>query len=367
MAIWPVIGIAVRSSLSVATSQGIKRVAARAVLTRGAASTVLRGMFDGAPKKIFWSIIAFGTGMSMIMDLEDAYDAADLAIPDKEPTQAEWTSADGKYNIKVWMVDGGTRYADSIQVYEELYFQYVGAAPVIQSSYSMHDPDKRCKRIHYEIRKDGNIIRSSYDMKQLHEDSVVNVRIGTSYGTGPSVEYSPKGKVDLDLEQWVDDNLSLFESAPVTIEPGTPIDAIPMGNATATVSDPPVYNPVTQQYEDPETGLAQDPVQDQDMGTLTPPPQAGDPYFDATPFIIPDKETYEEKMQEYIEQDPVGDFIDDFSIQGTGAGQVSIPLPFGEGHATLDFGMFDDIYAQLRTIILAFAYLYALFIFFKGA
>lgn len=375
-AVWPWVGgLACKASLRVVTSQGAKTVAAQAVASRALVETVLKsGLPAAGPKKIYWNV---GHSAAALLGL--AYLVKDFTSPladlaqepglyiDTPATQGQWISNDGRYSVSWEIVDEHYYSAGSYIQYFKISFRTYPQGFITRNN--AQGPGETKVRVNFTINVDGTQYTNS--VAPCNRGVTFDIIPKESWGPGTLTDNSQKA-LDLNVfENWLDNNYDALNNAPTNLTFTRPQAATYAGSVQGTVTEELPVDPVTGIPTDPATGIEVPtvipPETHTSMGIFKPPPHGGEPFFDMSLFVIPDQETYAEKMQDFTEEDPVGDFLEDFSIRGTGAGQVSIPLPFGGGHATMDFGMFDDIYAQLRVIIIAFAYLYGIFIFFKGS
>lgn len=371
-ALWPIVGgIAYQATLRVATSLGFRTVIARGVLTRALAkSTIRNAISGGGPTKISWSLITSavmaGSTFYLVLDLLGIINEVENDPDIYQEVEKTWTDpstgikfkhrgysspsgpsggAPGEHKVKLYRVNG----------HDKVSIQLVGGiveGPYHTWNYSEYKPDK------------GYWQHGTIMVSKNHKFTVVD-----AYSEEVPVTDVIKDISDAALDQWLDDNaddVSALNPTLTIINPGT--TAVNAGSATGGVMEEPLIDTQTGEVIDTRTMLDQGAQEDPDLGTFTPPPQPGDPFFDTSGYVLPETKTFEEVMQPYLEgDDVVGDFLRDFSISGTGVGQVSIPLPFGEGTAVLDFGQFDDLYETLRIIIIGFAYLYGIMIFFKGS
>lgn len=371
-ALWPIVGgIVYQATLRVATSLGFRTVIARGVLSRALAkSTIKNAIGGGGPSKISWSLITSaamaGSTFYLVLDLAGIINEVENDPEVYQEVEKTWiepsrgiifkhrgySSPSGpsgtmqrEHIVRLLRRDG----VDKISI--EIVGDSVGG-PWHTWNYSWYVPDK--DKWYHGTRM----------VSTSHTFTVVNSQYQELQVTDVIKEVS-----DTALDQWLDDNADDVAALTPTltiINPGT--TAVNAGSATGGVMEEPLIDTQTGEVIDTRTGLDQGAQEDPDLGTFTPPPQPGDPFFDTSGYVLPETKTFEEVMQPYLEgDDVVGDFLRDFSISGTGVGQVSIPLPFGEGSAVLDFGQFDDLYETLRIIIIGFAYLYGIMIFFKGS
>lgn len=371
-ALWPIVGgIVYQATLRVATSLGFRTVIARGVLSRALAkSTIKNAVGGGGPSKISWSLITSaamaGSTFYLVLDLLDIINEVENDPDVYQTVEKTWTDPSTGIKFKhrgYSSPSGGSGIFQSesrVKLYRSAGHDQVTIENISGNSggpwhtwnYSTYRPDQ------------GYWKNSTMQVLTNHTFTVVNAQ----YQELPETEVI-KEISDTALDQWLDDNADDVEALTPTltiINPGT--TAVNAGSATGGVMEEPLIDTQTGEVIDTRTMLDQGAQVDPDLGTFTPPPQPGDPFFDTSGYVLPETKTFEEVMQPYLEgDDVVGDFLRDFSISGTGVGQVSIPLPFGEGSAVLDFGQFDDLYETLRIIIIGFAYLYGIMIFFKGS
>jgi len=370
-ALWPAVGgIVYQATLRVATSLGFRTVIARGVLSRALAkSTIKNAIGGGGPKKISWSLVTSavmaGSTFYLVLDFLGIINEVENDPDVYQEVEKTWTDPSSGIKFKhrgYSSPSGETSYLPSETMvrltkdgpaYNVTYITVVSTSgPWHTWNFSIYKPNK------------GYWTHHSLQVRTNHKFTVVN----SQYEAVPVTEVK-KEISDTALDQWLDDNADDVEALNPTltiINPGT--SAVNAGSATGGVMEEPKIDSQTGEVIDTRTMLDQGAQEDPDLGTFTPPPQPGDPFFDASGYVLPETKTFEEVMQPYMEgDDVVGDFLRDFSISGTGVGQVSIPLPFGEGTAVMDFGQFDDLYETLRTIIICFAYLYGIMIFFKGS
>lgn len=371
-ALWPIVGgIVYQATLRVATSIGFRTVIARGVLTRALAkSTIKSAIGGGGPTKISWSLITSaamaGSTFYLVLDLLGIINEVENDPDVYQEVEKTWTdpSTGIKFKHRGYSEpsgpSGGAPKEHKVKLFrangrDQVSIQFVGdfvQGPYHTWNYSEYKPDK------------GYWQHGTIMVSKSHTFTVVNAYSEEITETEVIKEVS-----DAALDEWIDDNADDIEALTPTltiINPGT--TAVNAGSATGGVMEEPLIDAQTGEVIDTRTMLDQGAQEDPDLGTFNPPPQPGDPFFDTSGYVLPETKTFEEVMQPYLEgDDVVGDFLRDFSISGTGVGQVSIPLPFGEGTAVLDFGQFDDLYETLRIIIIGFAYLYGIMIFFKGS
>ena len=371
-ALWPIVGgIVYQATLRVATSIGFRTVIARGVLTRALAkSTIKSAIGGGGPTKISWSLITSaamaGSTFYLVLDLLGIINEVENDPDVYQEVEKTWTdpSTGIKFKHRGYSSpsgpSGGAPKEHKVKLFrangrDQVSIQFVGdfvQGPYHTWNYSEYKPDK------------GYWQHGTIMVSKSHTFTVVDAYSQEITETEVIKEVS-----DTALDQWLDDNADDVEALTPTltiINPGT--SAVNAGSATGGVMEEPLIDAQTGEVIDTRTMLDQGAQEDPDLGTFNPPPQPGDPFFDTSGYVLPETKTFEEVMQPYLEgDDVVGDFLRDFSISGTGVGQVSIPLPFGEGTAVLDFGQFDDLYETLRIIIIGFAYLYGIMIFFKGS
>ena len=371
-ALWPIVGgIAYQATLRVATSLGFRTVIARGVLTRALAkSTIKNAVGGGGPTKISWSLITSaamaGSTFYLVLDLLGIINEVENDPDVYQEVEKTWTdpSTGIKFKHRGYSSpsgpSGGMPRESIVRLFrangrDQVSISTVGdyiEGPWHTWNYSKYLPDK------------GYWEHGSQQVSKNHTFTVVNAQYEELTPTEVIKEVS-----DTALDQWLDDHaddIAALNPTLTIINPGT--TAVNAGSATGGVMEEPLIDTQTGEVIDTRTMLDQGAQEDPELGTFNPPPQPGDPFFDTSGYVLPETKTFEEIMQPYLEgDDVVGDFLRDFSISGTGVGQVSIPLPFGEGSAVMDFGQFDDLYETLRIIIIGFAYLYGIMIFFKGS
>ena len=371
-ALWPVVGgIVYQATLRVATSLGFRTVIARGVLSRALAkSTIKNAIGGGGPKKISWSLVTSavmaGSTFYLVLDFLGIINEVENDPDVYQEVEKTWTdpSTGIKFKHRGYSSPSGEsglyESVSRVKLFRSSGHDQISIENVSGNSsgqwhtwnYSRYLPDEG-----YWQNKTKRVLTN-------HTFTVVNAQLQEVTVTEVKKEIS-----DTALDQWLDDNADDVEALTPTltlINPGT--TAVNAGSATGGVMEEPKIDAQTGAVTDTRTMLDQRAKVDPDLGTFTPPPQPGDPFFDTSGYLLPETKTFEEVMQPYKEgDDVVSDFLRDFSISGTGVGEVSIPLPFGEGTAVMDFGQFDDLYETLRTIIICFAYLYGIMIFFKGS
>lgn len=370
-ALWPIVGgIVYQATLRVATSLGFRTVIARGVLSRALAkSTIKNAVGGGGPTKISWSLITSaamaGSTFYLVLDLAGIINEVENDPEVYQEVEKTWTdpSSGIKFKHRGYSSPSGetgslpsetmVRLTRDGPAYNVTYITVVSTSgPWHTWNFSIYKPNK------------GYWTHHTLQVRKNHTFTVVNAQ----YEEVPVTEVI-KEISDTAIDEWLDDNADDVAALTPTltiINPGT--SAVNAGSATGGVMEEPLIDTQTGEVIDTRTMLDQGAQEDPDLGTFNPPPQPGDPFFDTSGYVLPETKTFEEVMQPYLEgDDVVGDFLRDFSISGTGVGQVSIPLPFGEGTAVMDFGQFDDLYETLRIIIIGFAYLYGIMIFFKGS
>lgn len=371
-ALWPIVGgIAYQATLRVATSLGFRTVIARGVLSRALAKSAIKNAVGGGgPSKISWSLITSaamaGSTFYLVLDLLGIINEVENDPDVYQEVEKTWTdpSTGIKFKHRGYSSPSGEsglyESVSRVKLFRSSGHNQVSIENMSGNAwgqwhtwnYSTYKPDEG-----YWSHKTKRVLTN-------HTFTVVNAQLQELSVTEVKKEIS-----DTALDQWLDDNaddVAALNPTLTIINPGT--TAVNAGSATGGVMEEPKIDTQTGEVIDTQTMLDQGAQVDPDLGTFTPPPQPGDPFFDTSGYVLPETKTFEEVMQPYLEgEDVVGDFLRDFSISGTGVGQVSIPIPFGEGTAVMDFGQFDDLYETLRLIIIGFAYLYGIMIFFKGS
>ena len=162
--------------------------------------------------------------------------------------------------------------------------------------------------------------------------------------------------------KWLD-----TEYVETSLESDLPQDALLLPDlATATVTEEPYYDPVNETYTDLETGMDQAPVEDLEYGTYSPPAQVEPPMFD-TLIDAPVKESIPELIESWLSNAPFATFFEQVELNTSGSQSVfQIETPFGTT-GTMNFSNFASLWAQISSIIIGFAYIYAMWIFFTGA
>lgn len=360
--------IVFQTTMRIATSLGSRMVIARAVIAKQAVKNVIKGALanPSAAKHIAWELIGTsalaGGTMYLLTDFSDHVTEA-AADPDivstSEPTYYAWSSDDGHWVVTWEIVDDIMYYAGNYYGGEVTYNCQTGGL----SAPTVYGPSEVKLRVWIRVYEDGVRTKQKSIGPCNRPITVTITGAEQKYGTGTATDNTVISINDSVLDEWMDENEADIRSSPTVITLTPPSTYIDGGKIVPDVLDE--GKTEAGVVTDTRTMLDQSPQVDQDLGTFTPPPQPGDPIFDMTPYDLPQLRSFEEIMEPYTEEDPVGNFMEDFTISGTGVGQVSIPLPTG-GQATMDFGEFDDIYATLRVIIIAFAYIYGIMIFFKG-
>lgn len=361
------IPIVYQATLRIASSLGSRVVIARAVMAKEAVRNLIKGALlnPSAGKHIAWELIGTstlaGAAMYLLTDFSDHVTEAS-ADPDilsrSEPTYYAWSSDDGHW-VVTWEKEDLRMY------YAGLYYESVSYNCSSGSYSTTHaqGPSEVKLKVWIRVYEDGVLVKEQ-DFGPCNRSVAVTITAAEQkYGPGTETDNSVISVSDAALDEWMDENEAEIRSSPTVITLTPPAVYINGGTIVPDVLDEGKTEDGV--VTDTRTMLDQTPKVDEDLGTFTPPPQPGDPIFDMTPYVLPELRSFDEIMEPFTEEDPVGDFMNDFTISGTGVGQVSIPLPTG-GEATMDFGEFDDIYATLRVIIIAFAYIYGIMIFFKG-
>lgn len=362
------IPIVYQATLRIASSLGSRVVIARAVIAKEAVRNLIKGALlnPSAGKHIAWELIGTstlaGAAMYLLTDFSDhvAETSADPDIVSRsEPTYYAWSSDDGHWVVTWEIVEDKMYYAGTYYGGEVTYNCQTNGT----SAPSEYGPSEVKLGVWFRVYEDGVRKTQKYVGPCNRSITVKIIAAEAKYGPGTETDNSVISVSDAALDEWMDENEADIRSSPTVITLTPPAVYINGGTIVPDVLDE--GKTEAGVVTDTRTMLDQTPKVDEDLGTFTPPPQPGDPIFDMTPYDLPQLRSFEEIMEPYTEEDPVGNFMEDFTISGTGLGQVSIPLPTG-GEATMDFGEFDDIYAQLRVIIIAFAYIYGIMIFFKG-
>lgn len=370
-----------RYAKTFSSSAGNIRASASATLTSGKASTLIKNALKGAAKKGYWKYAS--RAVSALGALYLVYEITDglwSTITSEIPYSREITHT----------FEQGT-----------LVFREIGTTHIERETPSTLITRFYCEKIggtcaspqwsHSVIQMGGSYGTGDYPKVGVYwNGTLVNTWNCVAPGWVAAVYYICPGDTtteevwnysDEDVEDWVESNGGLLTNTSsgggihmdLSAYDDLPPDASDFGeggdiNYTTgyTNSDTPGVT------EDPDTGenLENQPVVYNTTGTETIS-MPGQPYGSAPSTdlseYLPDMLSIGDLVSSFMSNAPFVELYTNFSVTASGSGVVTIPLPeiFG-GTATMDFTQYSTVWAIIASIVIAFAYLYAIMIIFIG-
>lgn len=382
LAAWPwAAGLALKATKTIATSQGTKKAILHVVASNSTVKALARdAVFEGGKKKWAWHAVGqvaalFGATW-LLYDatnwLQDLVNEVGANLWEGQQGTIPYTN--GNY-FHYRRAPTGMNHQDLL--YEKLVIVRIWSGTSITIELVNNGSQERrigsSNKVHVWQYKTTTSSAFPTDWTYSSntapyyawQDAAVQIQYEGSYKPTPL----NVAKNTIVVDTWVDNNPSKIAEPSPQVVNELPGDAIDLGetDGESVFEDLPV-DPGTGEPYDPKTDEPLAPVTSDTGGIMTPPGFPGEPFFDSTITDVPEKMTIEEIMEEYEErEEPFKAWVDDINFSGSGVGQVSIQVPFGDKTAVLDFTQFDDIWNTLRTIIICFAYLYGVMIFFKGS
>ena len=331
----------------------------------------------GAGSKIAWDLgktAAAALGIyGLVVDCDGLVDDFESKYAPADPTDWYWTSTSGQVSFHWYKIDAPNFWSGTYP--DELKYECNSSYPLghfvtIHSQYESTPPTK-CR---WKIEATVNGTPHNPESTVCCFDSDLTFYPYTS-SWGPGAFSNNETYTPEQVEEYVDQNSStildhLNDPANQTFTSTPPVETtstyVSPDVPDVSISDPAYTDPATGNKTDIKTGESADPVTDPDYGTYNPSPQPGDQVFD-TEIVLPLQESIPDLVSGWISNAPFVAFFDDFEVTGSGAqSSFQVTTPFGNT-ATMDFGEFSSLYAQIAAIIVGFAYLYAIWIIFAGA